>query len=214
MALGAAAVGIVVIWFLMSAVRDVQRVEDRLQYPLLPMTAVEGAFDIYSQMAVVVDSFPRIIEYQYGASVVPVFLGWVPRAVWPQTPYPFSLVMNQLQGEDLDRRTASLTPGLPAEGYGNFGMAGVLVWVAVMGVFCCLGDDYLQRIGLRNPFGLQLACIWCIWVALIVRGGVAEMFYLGLEVMIAPLALAIYASRRSSPVPDEDDVPILRRRLA
>src|SRR5262245_56356352 len=143
--LGAAAVSLVAIWFVMSAVRDVARVEDRLEHPLVPMAVVEGAFDIYSQMAVVVDSFPRIIEYQYGASVIPLFFGWVPRAVWPQKPYPFSLVMNHLHGEDLDRRVASLTAGLPAEGYGNFGMVGVLMWVALLGAFCRFGDDYLQR---------------------------------------------------------------------
>jgi hypothetical protein len=211
----AAAFALVATWFVMSAVRDVKRVEDRLETPLLPMTAVTGAFDIYSQMAVVVDSFPRVIEYQYGASVIPVFLGWVPRAVWPQKPYPFSLVMNHLQGEDLDRRTASLSPGLPAEGYGNFGIAGALLWVADLGVFCRLGDDYLQKkIGLANALGLQLAGIWCVWAALVMRGGVAEMFYMGLEVTIAPLALAIFASRRSNPVPRRARVPVLRRRLA
>jgi len=205
---------LVATWFVMSAVRDVERVEDRLDNPLRPMTVVTGAFDIYSQMAVVVESFPRIIEYQYGASAIPVFFGWVPRSVWPEKPYPFSLVMNVLQGEDLGRRTASLSPGLPAEGYGNFGMPGVLLWVLVLGVFCRVGDDYLRRLETAGAFGLQLAGVWCVWTALIVRGGVAEMFYMGLEVSIAPLALAILASKRSSLMPRRSRVPILNGRLA
>ena len=81
-------------------------------------------------------------------------------------------------------------------------------------MFCRLGDRYLQKLGLHNASGLQLACIWSIWAALIVRGGVAEMFYMGLEVTAAPLALAIFASTRSKLMPDAVDVPILGRRLA
>jgi hypothetical protein len=32
----------------------------------------------------------------------------------------------------------------------------------------------------------------CIWAAMIVRGGVPEMFYMGLQVNLFPLALAAF----------------------
>jgi hypothetical protein len=122
--------------------------------------------------------------------------------------------MNHLHGEDLDTRTASLAPGLSAEGYGNFGMAGVLLWVVVMGVFCRSCDDCLRRFGLGNAFGLQLAGIWCIWAAMIVRGGVAEMFYMGLEITLAPLVLTVLVLKRSEHSRQRAPFRIPRRRLA
>lgn len=139
-----------------------------------------------------VQAFPELIPYQRGLSLVPLALGWVPRAVWPGKPYPFSLYMNFLNGETVENRAASIAVGLPGEGYGNFGMVGVFLWAALMGFACRRGDDYIGGFHPAHPLRLQIGGMAGIWAGLIVRGGVPEMFYMGLGAMLLPLGLTIY----------------------
>jgi oligosaccharide repeat unit polymerase len=184
-------------WGVMAAVRgsDIRKYEGGLE-AFSPQNHARGAFDIYSQMAVVVQAFPDLIPYQKGRSLVPLVLGWVPRAVWPDKPYPFSLFMNFLNGETLEARTASIAVGIPGEGYGNFGVLGVFLWALLMGACCRRGDDYLGGMHEDHPLRLLLAAMAGIWAAMIVRGGVPEMFYLGLGIILLPWALAIFLFRQ------------------
>jgi hypothetical protein len=46
-----------------------------------------------------------------------------------------------------------------------------------------------------------MAAMAGVWAALIVRGGVPEMFYMGLTLMICPWGLALYLGSREVPVP-------------
>jgi hypothetical protein len=160
---------------------------------------IEGAFDVDAQLAVVVESFPDTIAYQYGASLVPLVFGWVPRGLWPDKPYPFGLFMNYLGGEDLTNRSASIAAGLAGEGYGNFGLLGVIMWAGLMGLLCRRGDDWLHRFDLEHPLGLQLAAMCCIWSAIIVRGGIPEMFYMGLQILVLPFVLVVGVSSKNAP---------------
>ena len=61
----------------------------------------------------------------------------------------------------------------------------------MMGFACRVADDYLKRFRASDPLRLFLAASMCIWAAMIVRGGVPEMFYMGLQVTIFPIALSI-----------------------
>jgi hypothetical protein len=159
------------------------------------MSHAQGAFDIYSTTAKIVASFPDEIPYEYGKSLVPLVLGWVPRPLWTNKPYPFSLYANIINGETLEARAASLAVGLPGEGYGNFGLLGAFLWGALMGLACRWGDDRISRMNPSNPLRLQLAVTGAIWAAMIVRGGVPEMFYMGLNVIMFPLAIAWFMFR-------------------
>jgi hypothetical protein len=180
----------------MSAMRggDIRNYEGGL-HEMNPASHAQGAFEIYSQTAVIIETFPEKIDYEYGKSLIPLVLGWVPRTVWPEKPYPFSIFANIIKGETLENRAASLAVGMPGEGYGNFGLFGVLLWSFLMGFGCRIADDYISRIHPANPLRLFLAAMMAIWAAMIVRGGVPEMFYMGLNVVMFPLALSWYLSR-------------------
>jgi hypothetical protein len=179
------------VWVAMSAIRgqDVRSYEGILQ-DIRPAEDARGAFDIYSSSALIVQSFPQQIDYEYGKSLIPLVFGWVPRSVWPDKPYPFSVYANTIQGETLDDRSASIAVGLSGEGYGNFGLFGVLLWGILMGLACCGADSHLRRFHPSNPLRLFLGVSISIWAAMIVRGGVAEMFYMGLQVNMFPVALS------------------------
>jgi oligosaccharide repeat unit polymerase len=192
-----------VAWLAMSALRglDIRYYQGGWER-LAPQQHIEGAFDVYAQLAIVVESFPEAIDYQYGTSLVPLVFGWLPRGLWPDKPYPFSLLMNYLSGEDLSTRSASIAAGLPGEGYGNLGLFGVMIWALLMGLLCRRADDWLHRFDLEHPLGLQLAAMCTVWAAVIVRGGVPEMFYMGAQILTLPCLLVLYVSsglRRTRP---------------
>ena len=201
MVIGLAALIIALTWGAMSAMRgsDIRNYQGGLEQ-MNPLKHTRGAFDIYSQMAVIVETFPEKIDYEYGKSLIPLVLGWVPRSYWPDKPYPFSIYANIIKGETLEDRAASIAVGLPGEGHGNFGLLGVLLWSLLMGLACRVGDDYVERLHPSNPLRLLLAATMGIWAAMIVRGGVPEMFYMGLSFNMFPLALSWYLSRRKRPL--------------
>ena len=187
-----AACVLVAAWSVMSAIRS-QAVPDyeTAWENVKPVETARGAFDIYSSCAQIVEFFPDQIEYEYGRSLIPLALGWVPRSLWPDKPYPFSIYANTIKGETLEDRSASIAVGLAGEGYGNFGLPGVLLWGLLMGFACRVADDYLKRFDASDPLRLFLGASICIWAAMIVRGGVPEMFYMGLQVNAFPIVLSI-----------------------
>jgi oligosaccharide repeat unit polymerase len=188
---------LVVTWGAMTAMRggDIRNYEGGWE-GVNPLNKAHTAFDIYSSMAIIVRSFPEQIDYQYGKSLIPLVLGWVPRPLWAGKPYPFSLYANIVNGETIQDRSASIAVGLSGEGYGNFGLFGVLLWGMLMGIACHTADRFIRRFHPSNPIRYFLAACASIWAAMIVRGGVPEMFYMGLQIMIFPLALSWFLSRR------------------
>jgi hypothetical protein len=183
---------LLIVWVAMSAIRgqDVRRYEVNIE-EMSPSEYARGAFDMYSSSALIVQTFPDEIDYEYGRSLIPVVLGWMPRSVWPNKPYPFAVHVNTIQGESLEDRSASIAVGLSGEGYGNFGLLGVLIWSALMGISCRFADGFLGKFHPSNSLRLFLGASISIWAAMIVRGGVPEMFYMGLQVNMFPLALSL-----------------------
>jgi len=136
-----------------------------------------SAFGIYADYEFVISCIPGKLEFQNGASVVPIVLGWVPRRFWPDKPYPFTKLTSELRGFGLN--TTSIASGFPSEGYGNFGLPGALLWGVLMGLACALADYRMNVIRPGHPLALVMRGMMAIWVAIIVRGGTAEMFYMG-----------------------------------
>jgi hypothetical protein len=189
---------VILVWGAMSAMRgdDLRNYEGGWEQ-MAPTLHTQGAFDIYSPMAKIVEVFPDEIPYEHGRSLVPLALGWVPRPFWREKPYPFSLYANTINGETLEMRSASIAVGLPGEGYGNFGLLGGAIWGALLGFASRWGDDRIARVDERNPLRLELAVIGGIWTAMMVRGGVPEMFYMGLVIIAFPGMLSWLLTRSS-----------------
>lgn len=196
---GAIAAGavLIIVWSAMSAMRgsDIRAYEGSLE-DISVVAPAQGALDIYSTTAEVIEAFPDRMPYVEGESLVPLVLGWVPRSVWPSKPYPFGLYMNLVNGESLQARAASLAVGLTGEGYGNFGLFGAFLWSFLLGAACRQGDSVLERIHSNDTLHLLLGGMAMVWVAMMVRGGVPEMFYMGLQIMILPLLLTKYLFTR------------------
>lgn len=136
-----------------------------------------SAFIIYPDYETVIGGFPGKVEFQNGASIIPIVIGWVPRRFWLDKPYPFSNIANQIVGYDV--KAVSIAAGLPAEGYGNFGLPGAILWGALMGLACAFADFRLSNLRPGHPLGLAMRGMMAVWAAIMVRGGTAEMFYMG-----------------------------------
>jgi oligosaccharide repeat unit polymerase len=190
------AFSLVVVWGTMSAIRDVGFLEydADLLHVLLedPGTHVAGAFNLYYGIAMIVEAFPDIFPYEYGKSLVALLLGWLPRSLWPEKPYTFGLYANLIQGETLESRSASLAVGLAGEGYANFGLFGAFGWGAIMGLACVYADTYIARLAGSQAFKFLPALLSGVWSAMIVRGGVPEMFYMGVFILLSQILLAKY----------------------
>lgn len=191
-----AAFVIIISWGAMSAMRggDIRNYEGGW-HAINPERHVIGAFNIYDSLAEIVEGFPDKIPYQHGKSLVALVLGWVPRPLWPDKPYPFSLHLTHLKGETLIARSASIAPGLPGEGYGNFGYLGALLWAGLLGFAARRGDEAIRGLHIAQPLRIQIGASAAIWTAMIVRGGVPEMFYMGLFVILFPALLALYLKK-------------------
>jgi hypothetical protein len=208
---------IIISWGAMSAMRggDIRNYEGGWG-DINPGQHVTGAFNIYDSLAGIVEGFPEEIPFQNGKSLVALVLGWVPRPVWPDKPYPFSLHLTRLRGETLQARSASIASGLPGEGYGNFGFFGVFLWAALLGFAARKGDDVIRGLHIAEPLKIQIGATAAIWTAMIVRGGVPEMFYMGLFVIMFPALLAQYLKKvqqRSQVVLDPNRGRQYRRQL-
>jgi hypothetical protein len=141
-------------------------------------TGMFNAFAIYSDYEMVISGFPDKEAFQNGASIVPIVLGWVPRRLWSDKPYPFTHVANKIVGFDI--RNVSIAAGFPAEGYGNFGYLGVVLWAALFGMACAFADYKLTNLRPGHPLSLVMRGMMAVWAAILVRGGTAEMFNMGL----------------------------------
>ncbi|MCK6685917.1 MAG: hypothetical protein L6R30_26275, partial [Thermoanaerobaculia bacterium] len=193
-ALGVAVAGV---WLLMSEWRGADVRERRLSETRLDVgAAAAGAFDIYSATAFIVQCVPATLPYQYHRPLVPLVLGWVPRSLWSSKPYPYSNTFNYLEGDTLESRSASIAVGVVGEGWGSGGFIGAFLY----GCLFAAGGRWFVRLlrrhlGLRNPVRLLTSAAGAVWMAMLVRGGVPEMFYMGL--FIVPMyGLAGYLVRR------------------
>jgi hypothetical protein len=155
-----------------------QEVETHFDRVDLADPRLVSAFSIYIDYETIVAGFPEKAPFQNGASLVPLAVGWVPRRLWPDKPYPFTSVANQIMGRRLQEVT--IAASLPGEGYGNFGVAGGLVWGALLGIACAFADYRLSNIRPGHPLSLAMRGMMAVWAALLVRGGTSEMFYMGL----------------------------------
>jgi hypothetical protein len=165
----------------LSAFRDQGVIHDSVEvkYDKVDLTdpRLITAFSIYKDYEVIIAGFPDKVDFQNGRSLVPIALGWVPRSLWPSKPFPFTSVANKIMG--LRQEEVTIAASLPGEGYGNFGVAGGFLWGMAMGLACGFADFRLSNIRPGHPLALGLRGIMAVWAALLVRGGTAEMFYMG-----------------------------------
>ena len=112
-----------------------------------PFQRVVQRLSLNIQFSVVVDKSPDPIPHWQGATYRALFLGWVPRIVWKDKP-------EERWGNEFGRRYQFLAPendymsvNLPwlVELYANFGIKGVVLGMALIGLFLAFLERLLNR---------------------------------------------------------------------
>lgn len=111
---------------------------------------------LLTQTANVVELTPTVVPYQYGQTYSYMFIAFIPRFMWPEKPSAndanqFYQVAYGITAEE-DLGMGSFASGTLTEGYINFGWAGVLVLMFLLGIFL----DWLQWTFLSESSGYLL----------------------------------------------------------
>ena len=101
----------------------------------------------------VVNSSPEKIPFWKGKTYEPIFFNWIPRLIWPQKPEEkignmFGrryLIIDQ-RDDPPDYHTSINLPWI-TEAFANYGYAGVIVGMALIGVFLSLLECFFNRPG-------------------------------------------------------------------
>ena len=119
----------------------------------------------FDALLLTIDKVPREVGYQWGRSYADALVMMVPRAVLANKPER-NLFNRLLRPEE----SGWMAMSLPAEGYLNFGLAGLLLEAVALGIIYRALYTYRQRKegneGALLAYALGVACFGLAW-----RGG-------------------------------------------
>jgi hypothetical protein len=101
--------------------------------------------DLIHSFAHIYSLTPEVVPYQYGETYSYLAIAWIPRIIWPEKPVArgandfFAIAYNVSTEEGVKNSTFGIT--LIGEGYINFGITGVILVMAFLGVVTSLLED-------------------------------------------------------------------------
>lgn len=98
----------------------------------------EGHFDSYQNFTLIV--MEDIITW--GKQLLGVFFFWLPRSVWPSKPIGSGAFVAEIEGFHFDNVSCNYF----AEGYINFGLPGILLFIMILAYITARLDKYYWRV--------------------------------------------------------------------
>ncbi len=162
---------------------------------------------LLTQAGNVIDMTPAVVPYQYGSLYTYLFIGMIPRFVWPDKPSvneanQFYQVAYGLTDEDnLDR--VAISVGILTEGFMNFSWFGVVLIMFLLGVFC----DFYQQTFLSRASGILMNGIGFVllpqFLAIesqlaVYMGGIIQTLFLTFLIMLPIISFKSRPSRVSA----------------
>ncbi len=150
-----------------------------------------------------VHEIPVNAGYLYGKGLVPGFIFWIPRAIWPSKPISSGAVITRIWYNDPD--PPSNVANLPfGELYMNFGWLGVTLGFFLVGKFV----RGLNTYWIDNTGNVVLALAWFLVIPSFAaqwRGDFTSMFVQGLMSIIVFLGIAWFSGKLFVPKSMEPD---------
>jgi hypothetical protein len=108
-------------------------------------TDASSRTDLIHTFALIYSMTPEVVPYQYGDSYSYLAVGWIPRAIWPEKPLAnaannFFAIAYEVSTEE-GVKTSSFGATLIGEGFMNFGVPGVVLVMAFLGLITALLED-------------------------------------------------------------------------
>jgi len=158
---------------------------------------------LLNQTANVIELTPSVVPYQYGWLYSYMAITWIPRFIWPDKPSMseanqfYQVAYGLSSEEDLSR--VSISVGILAEGFMNFGWVGAIGIMFLAGIFF----DFYQRTFLASTSGALMTAIGVILIPQFLAiesqmaqylGGIVQQVVVTLIVMLPIISL--HGSRR------------------
>lgn len=137
----------------LRGVKDVENEEVKLSITksLEPAILTTNMIDV-SKTAHIIKAIPEKLNYEYGATLITVFVAWIPREFWPDK--PVTNVDNTIGIKVFGATTfgsGGVPPGIFAELYWNFWIPGVLVGCFLIGFLLkIINQTILSNIANQN----------------------------------------------------------------
>lgn len=125
---------------------------DKLTLEILVRHAMSRFYGIDS-LAIIIRDTPKVMEFQHGDTVLPLFVAWIPRQIWEDKPtISFGKVFaEKYLGEFFAGTDISASPTLLGEAYLNWHLPGLLLVSLLSGVFIRSAYVWLIQRNLGAP---------------------------------------------------------------
>jgi len=146
---------------------------------------------------------PAMIPYYNGSSYSYFFVGWIPRAIWPDKPSALDgnnrLVLDYglLSVVSIQTTTAGL--GLLPEAYANFGDLGMVLIMALQGFFLAM---IFRAFTVTARIGPQAVLLSVAIFLINGVGGITAVMYSGLLQNLAGSAILLWLAAGNNDVPE------------
>lgn len=111
-------------------------------------------------LTLIIRDTPEVMDYQFGATMAPVAVAWIPRQLWAEKPIiSFGKIFAETYFRDRFSGTGtSASPTILGEAYINFHVAGML-WISLLcGLFIRTVYEYLIRLNFALPAVFIYSC--------------------------------------------------------
>ncbi|SDJ32520.1 oligosaccharide repeat unit polymerase [Pedobacter sp. ok626] len=192
------AVGIIfalIIFQLMSILRNVRDVESEevklnISKALEPAILTTNMIDI-SKTAHIMDAIPSKMDYEYGATLVTVFIAWIPREFWPDK--PVTNVDNTIGIKVFGATTygsGGVPPGLIAELFWNFWIPGVIIGCYLIGLLLKIINQTILS-NIANPNMVIIYVVNFMFIGLSFVGSSFSSVLIGILQTLIPMILIL-----------------------
>jgi oligosaccharide repeat unit polymerase len=102
--------------------------------PLLILDIFISRFMGFDPLVYAIRDTPAVMDYQYGKTMLDMFVAWIPQKLWPNKPvYAFGRVFPQVYfGQD--ENCSTIGPTILGEAYVNFHVAGIILVSLISGI--------------------------------------------------------------------------------
>jgi len=121
--------------------------------PLLMLDIFVARFMGFDPLVYAIRDTPAVMDYQYGRTMVDMFVVWIPQKLWPNKPiYAFGRVFPQMYFGH-DENCSTIGPTILGEAYINFHVAGIIFVSLISGIiFRAIYDGLIKNNG--GPAGV------------------------------------------------------------
>lgn len=150
-----------------------------------------GRFYGIDSVAIIIRDTPGVMDYQYGKTLLPVALFWIPRQIWSEKPVvSFGKVFGATYLHEWFFNTGTAaSPTILGEAYINWHLAGMMLTALVFGVVLRASYEYLI---INNRGGPAVFIFSCVFLYLFKFWEMDFSIFDNLFVSIASCALFIF----------------------